>query len=281
MGERHDAQVRVAAFGSDGCGSNDSGVAQQPSTQPTRPDTTQTNATPTEGSTAAECAPSTTRRSNSSRSTPATSSSPRRAVTRRCPTCRWRSARSPRTRCRTAAPPTSASSTSFLRRCWFPRPRRKAAPRVARIRGIGTVGDNPGLEGSVATYHRRRLSLAHRRRADRTRAARPDRGAARTPGHIVRAQRLGRRDLGDHRQAAVHALRVGRSEHRQLRLSPLRGVAQRAARRNDRRAARRRLCEARRLHQGRDLGAPTSTIATATCCAGRSCSSRTTISPSG
>ena len=41
-------------------------------------------------------APSRIRRASSSRSTPATSSSPRLAATRRCPTCRWRSARSPR-----------------------------------------------------------------------------------------------------------------------------------------------------------------------------------------
>ncbi len=32
------------------------------------------------------------------------------------------------------------------------RPRRKPARGVARIRGIGTVGDNPGLESSVAVF---------------------------------------------------------------------------------------------------------------------------------
>ena len=86
------------------------------------------------------------------RSTPATSSSPRLAATRRCPTFRWRSARSPPRRSRIRAPPTSASSTRCRRRCSFPRPRPKPARRVARIRGIGTVGDNPGLESSVGVF---------------------------------------------------------------------------------------------------------------------------------
>ena len=61
----------------------------------------------------------------SSRKTPATSSSPRRAATRRCPTFRWQSARSPRRTCNTRARPTSASSTRSHRRSWFPRPRPK------------------------------------------------------------------------------------------------------------------------------------------------------------
>ena len=112
---------------------------------------------------------STTRRANSSRSTPATSSSPRPAATRRCPTFRSRSPRSPRETLQNTgasdirqlnqvSPSLLVSSTSS-----------EAGAAVARIRGIGTVGDNPGLESSVARVHRRRLSLAHRRRPDRTR----------------------------------------------------------------------------------------------------------------
>ena len=85
-------------------------------------------AQPTQGATA-ERRRSRTRRSSSSRSIPATSSSPPRAVTRRCRTCRWRSARSPRTPCATPARPTSASSTRLRRRCWSPRPPPKAARR--------------------------------------------------------------------------------------------------------------------------------------------------------
>ena len=230
--------------------------AQQPSTQPTQPDTTQTQRDADRRIDGRPTPPSTTRRSNSSRSTPATSSSPRRAVTRRCRTCRWRSARSPRDTLQNSGATDIRQLNQLSPSLLVSSTTSEGGAAVARIRGIGTVGDNPGLEGSVATYidgvYRSRTGVA----LDRTRAARPDRGAARAARHVVRAQRVGRRDLGDHRQAAVHALRVGRSEHRQLRLSPVRGVAQRPARRNHRRAARRRLCEARRLHQGRDLRPP-------------------------
>ena len=52
-------------------------------------------------------------------------------------------------RCR--ARTTSASSTSSRRRCSCRRPAREANGS-ARIRGIGTVGDNPGLESSVAVF---------------------------------------------------------------------------------------------------------------------------------
>ena len=81
----------------------------------------------------------------------ATSSSPRRAARRRWPTCRSRCRRSPPRRCRTRARTTSASSTSSRRRCWC-RSTGSEANGSARIRGIGTVGDNPGLESSVAVF---------------------------------------------------------------------------------------------------------------------------------
>ena len=74
------------------------------------------------------------------------------AATRRCPTCRWRSARSPPRRSVTPAQPTSVSCSRSRHRCSSRRPRPKPARRVARIRGVGTVGDNPGLESSVGVF---------------------------------------------------------------------------------------------------------------------------------
>jgi outer membrane receptor protein involved in Fe transport len=46
----------------------------------------------------------------------------------------------------------SASSTSFRRRCWYRRPPPKPARASPAFAAIGTVGDNPGLESSVATF---------------------------------------------------------------------------------------------------------------------------------
>ena len=85
------------------------------------------------------------------RSTRATSSSPRRAAPRSCRTCRSPSPRSAPKRCRIRgatdirqlnqlAPSLLVSSTG------------SEANGSARIRGIGTVGDNPGLESSVAVF---------------------------------------------------------------------------------------------------------------------------------
>ena len=51
--------------------------------------------------------------------------------------------------------------------------------------------------------HRRRLPLAQRHGAHRAGPGRADRGAARTTGHAVRPQRLGRHHLGDHGGAEV------------------------------------------------------------------------------
>ena len=63
-----------------------------------------------------------------------------------------------------------------------PHPRHRHGRRQSRPRKLGRG------------VHRRRLSLAHRRRPDRARPGRPDRGAARTAGHLVRPQRVGRPD---------------------------------------------------------------------------------------
>ena len=80
----------------------------------------------------------------------------------------------------------------------------EAGGAVARIRGIGTVGDNPGLEGSVGVFidgvYRARRNGPHR-----PGAAGPDRGAARSSGHTFRPQHVRRPHLRDHREAALYA----------------------------------------------------------------------------
>ena len=113
-------------------------------------DTDKQTAQPTPGAT--EGAAAQDQAASSRRSTPAKSSSPRRAAIRRSPTCRWRSARSPRSsyeytgatdirQLDQVSPSLLVSSTTS-----------EAGAAVARIRGIGTVGDNPGLEGSVGVF---------------------------------------------------------------------------------------------------------------------------------
>ena len=91
-----------------------------------------------------------------------------------------------RQRCRIPARTTSASSTSSPRRCWSRRPAREANGS-ARIRGIGTVGDNPGLESSVAVFidgvYRSRTGIGLNELGEIDR----DRSAARPAGHAVRA----------------------------------------------------------------------------------------------
>src|SRR4029079_6615501 len=126
-------------------------LAQQPSTQPTQPDTTQSNATPTEGSTATNAAVdnraierqpvdtgdiviTATRRNQALSDVPMAVS----AVT--ADTLQNSGATDIR-QLNQLSPSLLVSSTTS-----------EAGAAVARIRGIGTVGDNPGLEGSVATY---------------------------------------------------------------------------------------------------------------------------------
>ena len=59
---------------------------------------------------------------------------------------------------------------------------------AARIRNIGTVGENVGLEALGRHLRRRRLSQPLGYRAQRARRDRPDRGRARPAGHAVGAQ---------------------------------------------------------------------------------------------
>ena len=76
------------------------------------------------------------------------SSSPRRSANRICRTCRSSSPRSPSSCCRTPASRTSRTSRSS-RPGLIVTSTSNEACTTARIRGIGTVGDNPGLESSV------------------------------------------------------------------------------------------------------------------------------------
>jgi iron complex outermembrane recepter protein len=126
-------------------------LAQQPSTQPTQSDTTQSNATPTEGSTASNAAVdnqaqqqqpvdtgniiiTATRRNQALSDVPMAVS----AVT--ADTLQNSGATDIR-QLNQLSPSLLVSSTTS-----------EGGAAVARIRGVGTVGDNPGLEGSVATY---------------------------------------------------------------------------------------------------------------------------------
>jgi iron complex outermembrane recepter protein len=131
--------VPTAAFG------------QQPSTQPTQPDTTQTNATPTEGSTASNAAVDNQARQQqpvdtgniiitATRRNQALSDVPMAVSAVTADTLQNSGATDIR-QLNQLSPSLLVSSTTS-----------EAGAAVARIRGIGTVGDNPGLEGSVATY---------------------------------------------------------------------------------------------------------------------------------
>jgi outer membrane receptor protein involved in Fe transport len=125
--------------------------AQEASTQPTQPDTTQTNATPTQGATANAAAVdnqaqeqqpvdtgdiiiTATRRNQALSDVPMAVS----AVT--ADTLQNSGATDIR-QLNQLSPSLLVSSTTS-----------ESGAAVARIRGVGTVGDNPGLEGSVATY---------------------------------------------------------------------------------------------------------------------------------
>ena len=85
----------------------------------------------------------------------------------------------------------------------------EAGAGVARIRGIGTVGDNPGLESSVAVFidgvYRSRTGVG----LTELGSDRPDRSASRSAGYAVRPQRLGRPDLDHHRQAEASGPKIG------------------------------------------------------------------------
>ena len=142
------------------------------------------------------------RRPTRRRRTRATSSSPPRAAARSSRTCRSPSPRSAASRCRIAAPPTSAQLNQ-LAPSLLVSSTGTEANGSARIRGIGTVGDNPGLESSVAVFVDGVYRSRTRHRPQRARRDRADRGAARSAGHPVRPQRLGR-PHPRHQQEAEH-----------------------------------------------------------------------------
>ena len=92
----------------------------------------------------------------------------------------------------------------------------------ARIRGIGTVGDNPGLESSVAVFIDGVYRSRSRHRPQRARRDRAGRGAARPAGHLVRPQRLGRPHPRHQPAPRLRIRRLRRADLRQLRPDPRR-----------------------------------------------------------
>ena len=232
---------------------------------------------PDRGAAVAAADARTARRSRSTRS-----SSPPRAAARRFRTFRSRS------------PPSPREDDAELRRHRHP-PAQPARPvaaglldRVrsqrgsARIRGIGTVGDNPGLESSVAVFidgvyrSRTGIGLNELGEIERIEVLRGPQGTLfgrnASAGLINIITKKPRFTLGGLRRSRRSAITIcaARARHH------------RPAQRHARGAPRRRLCEARRLLRRRQSRRhATSTTATASSCAASCCSSRTTSSRSG
>ena len=86
---------------------------------------------------------------------------------------------------------------------------------TARIRGIGTVGDNPGLESSVGVnidgVYRPRNGVAFGDLGEIEQI-----GAVRPARRIVRQEQRRRRDQYHHQETVEHLRRNGRSDRRQL-----------------------------------------------------------------
>jgi iron complex outermembrane recepter protein len=126
-------------------------IAQEAPAQPTQPDTTQSKATPTQGSTAAPAAVANTAKEQqpvdtgniiitATRRNQALSDVPMAVSAVTADTLQNSGATDIR-QLTQVSPSLLVSSTTS-----------EGGAAVARIRGVGTVGDNPGLEGSVATY---------------------------------------------------------------------------------------------------------------------------------
>ena len=150
----------------------------------------------------------------------------------------------------------------------------------ARIRGIGTVGDNPGLESSVAVFidgvyrSRTGIGLNELGEIDRIEVLRGPQGtlfgrnASAGLIHIIT------------KQAVVRLRRLWRADARQLRPAPRRRRRHRAAQRHARRPARRRLRQARRLLRRRQANDTDVNDRNRSSSAASCCSSRPTISRS-
>ena len=116
------------------------------------------------------------------------SSSARRAATRRCPMSRWRSPRYPAKCSKNPASPTFATSTRWPRRCWSPRPVTKPmAPRVfvALVRSATTPASKARSRSSSTAFIAR-ARVTHcpnsaRSTGSKSSAARRARWAAATP----------------------------------------------------------------------------------------------------
>ena len=148
----------------------------------------------------------------------------------------------------------------------------------ARIRGIGTVGDNPGLESSVAVFidgvyrSRSGIGLNELGEIDRVEVLRGPQGTL-----FGRNASAGLINIISKRPSYNFG-RLWRSDDRQLRPSPPRRRSHRRLLRHARGRARRRLREARRLSTTTRPTTRRSTTATASSRAASCCSSRPTRS---
>ena len=137
------------------------------------------------------------------------------------------------------APSLLVSSTGTEANGSRPHPRHRHGRRQSGPRKLGRG------------VHRRRLSLALRHRPQRTWRDRPGRGAARSAGHLVRPQRLGRPDQHHHQASRASTPEVYGEATSAITTSAGLRAASPAGSATRRRPARRRLCQARRLLQGR------------------------------
>ena len=105
------------------------------------------------------------------------------------------------------------------------------ASTTARIRGVGTVGDNPGLESSVGVVidgvYRPRNGVGFGDLGEVER----DRGAEGSARHPVRQEHLGRRHQHHHRRPELQLRRGSGAHRRQLRRARRLGLGHRPARR--------------------------------------------------
>ena len=213
----------------------------------------------------------------SHRRRPAISSSPRRAVTKRCRTFRSRFPPSPPKRSPTPAPADIRQMHQVSPSLLVSSTSSEAGGGAARIRGIGTVGDNPGLESSVGVFidgvyrSRTGVGLTELGAVDRIEVLRGPQGTL--FGRNTSAGLISIITAKPKFNTEV----AGEADDRQLQPPPLRASARPAADRHHRGPPRRHLHQARRLPGGRHLAAATSTIASATWSVARRCSSRPTI----
>ncbi len=145
-----------------------------------------------------------------------------------------------------------------------------------RIRGMGTTGNNPGLEAAVGTFIDGVLSQPRRTGLQRSPRHRARRDPARPAGHAVRQEHVGWRGQRDHQEPEPRrggGLRAGRV--RQLRPQARRRQLLRSDHRRNPRLPAFRPAGAIAMGSTRTPTAPTrGQNAIATCCAASCCGSR-------